>query len=326
MGRKLVIDNPFLMMTKAEVAGVFTDCGRKDLVGASVSCTHTMFMTKAQAHCGVCSQCIDRRMVILAAGLGDSDPATDYEIDVFTGGRDDRLKCNLAVDYVAHAVELHQARPEEIAARYNTELVRAARPLGDVTAAVESLVAVHKRHAEAVCRVVTTQLQQCAKEALLSGLDQTSLLGLVQLNKHKEPPWERLCGRIVDVLRSGLPDACKTHKPENEPHLQEICNGLLNSNEVKLQREFPFLRWAVVMTKPDWSASDVDLLVELKYVRRKVDVRPITRDIAEDIVKYGKNDHRVLFIVYDPHHIVTAEADFAHDVETHQSMILRFVR
>ena len=325
--RPIAVDNPFIFKTKGDVATVLNVHGKAELIGYSVSCAHTIFMTREQPHCGVCSQCIDRKIGVLAAGLGSYDPDIDYAVNVFTGSRgDDRLKQNMAVDYVAHAVQLYQMSEDEIATRFNTELVRAAKPTGDVSASVRSLVDLHKRHGEAVFRVVYGQLREHAGDLLLGQIDSTSMLGLIHLNKHHEPSWKRYCGQILALLQLGIPTACKTHKPKNEPHLQELCDGLLRAHDPKLKREFPFFRWAVVMTKPDWSSSELALLIELKYVRAKKDIRPITKDIAEDIVKYGDNNQRVLFVIYDPKHLILDEESFAASVEKRPTMMLKFIR
>ena len=83
------IDNPYLFMTKTDVVQTAARCGGESLIGYTRSCAHTMFGSKTQTHCGTCSQCIDRRIAILAAGLEGSDPSYDYVSDVFTGSRTD---------------------------------------------------------------------------------------------------------------------------------------------------------------------------------------------------------------------------------------------
>lgn len=93
-----------------------------------------------------------------------------------------------------------------------------------------------------------------------------------------------------------------------------------------LVREFPFMRWSSSLTKPDWSVERLQLWVELKYVRKKADVRPITRAIAEDITKYGDNQRRVLYVVYDPSRIITDEQEFSDPIVSRPAMMVRFVR
>src|SRR5271156_5509676 len=107
-----------------------------------------MFKAKTQKHCGSCSQCIDRRFAIVGAGLQAQDPETDYEIDVFTGPREDGPEKSMAVDYTRHALELSQRTEGELAARFNMELSRAARYEPKRSEAVGQLLAMHKRHGE----------------------------------------------------------------------------------------------------------------------------------------------------------------------------------
>ncbi len=88
-GRDFAIDNPYLFKTKKDVVESLKTHQAEHLIGRTCSCAHMMFKTKAQQHCGCCSQCIDRRFAIIATGLQAQDPQTDYEIDVFTGPRQD---------------------------------------------------------------------------------------------------------------------------------------------------------------------------------------------------------------------------------------------
>ena len=86
-GRPFALENPFLWKTKADVVRVIADAGHADLIGPAVSCGQTIRRSNAQTHCGVCSQCLDRRFGVLAAGLGASDPASQYEVALPGGVR-----------------------------------------------------------------------------------------------------------------------------------------------------------------------------------------------------------------------------------------------
>ena len=130
---------------------------------------------------------------------------------------------------------------------------------------------------------------------------------------------------MTDILRQGVPRACHTVKPHDEPHLQQICDGLLAAANERLVREYPFVRWASRMTKPDWSVEDLRLWVELKYVRKSSDIRAITEAIAADITKYGDSGRRTLFIVYDPAAHVVEREDFTIQIEKHGGNLVRFI-
>lgn len=327
VGRPLVVDNPFLGRTKEEVVTCVASNGAAALIGRTCSCAHMgHFQAKAQQHCGTCSQCIDRRVAVLAAGLADHDPETDYVSDVFAGPRKPGQEQNMGVDFVHHALALYRMSDNEIATKFNTELSRAARPTSNRTATIKIFVDLHRRHAAAVHRVLVDQLQRASSNQLTGQLDPTSLLAKVALNEHLKPSWRRYCERIGDVLEAGLPRACRSEKPKTEPRLQEIGDGILAGAGEDLVREFPFLRWSSSMTKPDWSDESAKVWVELKYVRKKAGIKEITEAIAADITKYGDNARRTLFVVYDPGHHIADDRTFAGPVESRPDMMMRIIR
>ena len=65
-------------------------------------------------HCGRCSQCVDRRLVALAAGYDDEeDPPEMYKLDVLAGAREgvDRL---LVESYVEMVNKIDGINPDSI--------------------------------------------------------------------------------------------------------------------------------------------------------------------------------------------------------------------
>jgi hypothetical protein len=277
-------------------------------------------------HCGTCSQCIDRRVAIIAAEQEGNDSETDYVSDVFTGPRQDGQEKNMAVNYARHALELYQMSETEVATRFNLELSRAVRFFPKREEAANLLVQMHKKHGEAVYAVLKQQLKRHASKLVEGSLKESSMLAMIAGQKHLEPVWHRYCGRIVRLLSAGVPISCKTHKPKDEPHLQEICDGILRAHDNELVREFPFMRWSSSLTKPDWSAESLRLWIELKYVRKTEHIRSITEAIAADITKYGDNRRRVLYVVYDPSHFVTDERAFSEPILKRGNMLVQFIR
>lgn len=323
--REFVVDNPYIFKTKTEVVSSIGQRGAADLIPYTCSCAHTgHFHSKTQWHCGTCSQCIDRRIATEAAGLADHDPETDYVVNAFTGPRKEGYEQNMAVDYARHAIELHRMGEMQIASRFNRDLSRATRSSTKRRETAEALVAMHKRHGESVYGVLQEQLQHHSQAMLDCSLDGTSMLAMIAGQKHRESAWKRYADRIGNLLAAGLPKACRTRKPVDEPHLQEICDGILAAHDMDLVREFPFMRWSSSMTKPDWSVEAFSLWIELKYVRKKADIRPITAAVAEDITKYGDNKRRVLYVVYDPLHLVDQQ-QFAEPIIRRPEMMVRFV-
>jgi len=324
LGRSFMVENPYITLTKTEVVNKIISAGRGDLIRSSRSCSRTRNQSFVGWHCGCCSQCIDRRFAVTASGHPEFDPESDYKVLVLTGPRSDELDRTMAVSYVRHAFELARSAPEDIAERFNAEISRAARAFSSPTAAALDLINMHLRHGQAVRGVIARNVSAQAMELVDGGVDPTSLLGLVIERQHLTVSWARFADRIGDVLQRGIPAACASHQPGNEPRLQEICDGLLRAAGEKLTREYPFLRWASRMTKPDW--SDPVLWVELKYVRTSADVRKVTEEIAADITKYGDNNRRALFVIYDPNHHIREDDTFIFDIQKHPGNIAKIIR
>lgn len=324
--RDFAVDNPYRFRTKTDVVAILAENKAAHLIPYTCSCAHSIFKSKTQWHCGTCSQCIDRRFAITAAGLLPYDPDADYVSDVFTGARKDGQEKNMAVDFARHGIELYRLSESELASVFNAEISRAVRYEPKRSEAAEKIIQMHKRHGEVVTRVLQGKIAEQAVMVVAGTIDPSSLLALVIGGKHLEPIWKRYCERIVNVLKKGLPVACSTHKPKNEPHLQELCDGIMKSSGYDLVREFPFMRWSSSLTKPDWYVESLNVVIEAKYVRKKEDLRPISEAIAADITKYGDNKFKILFIVYDPSHLIADDSAFAAPILARNSMLADFIR
>jgi hypothetical protein len=154
-GAPFAVDNPFITKTKGEVIEVLLRHGASGLIPHTCSCTRTMQQRRQAWHCGVCSQCIDRRFGIVAAGAANFDPISDYRTDPLFGARPEREDQVMATAYVRHASELAKMTPDDVATRFATEIGRAARGLGNVEAAALDLSEMHVRHGKAVWEVLT---------------------------------------------------------------------------------------------------------------------------------------------------------------------------
>jgi hypothetical protein len=326
LDRRFVVENPYIHLTKSEVITKIIDHGAGELIRSSCSCTRTRKQKTICWHCGCCSQCIDRRIAAISSGYPDFDPESDYAIPVLTGARSQEADKTMAVNYARHALELAKSSREEIAEKFNTEIGRAARVFPNRTKASEELIEMHLRHGRAVQRVIAASVSANAMEFTEGRIEPTSLLGLVVERQHLITSWNRFVDRIGATLERGLPIACKSKKPDNEPMLQEICDGLLRAADENLIREYPFLRWASRLTKPDWSDENAAIWVELKYIRKSADVRKATEEIAADITKYGDNKRRTLFVVYDPDRLITEGSTFVLDIQKHEGNVARIIR
>ena len=182
--RNFIVDNPYLFKTKTEVVATLAKHQAAHLIAHTCSCSHSMFQSKTRRHCGRCSQCIDRRFAIAAAGLLAHDSERDYVSDVFVGPRKDALERAIAVDYARHGIELYQRSETDLAAIFNAEISRAVRYETKRSEAAQRIVSMHKRHGEVVNRVLEKKITENAAKLIDGTLDHTSLLALVIGQQH----------------------------------------------------------------------------------------------------------------------------------------------
>lgn len=107
-GRPIEAENPFAWRTKAEILEQISENGFGRLIRNTRSCTRVHDMTILHPHCGQCSQCIDRRFAVLAAGLDGEDPEEAYKVDLLTGARRAGSDRAMALAYVRFATEINR--------------------------------------------------------------------------------------------------------------------------------------------------------------------------------------------------------------------------
>ncbi|MDO8595388.1 MAG: 7-cyano-7-deazaguanine synthase, partial [Sulfuricaulis sp.] len=118
-GEKFAVKTPFLWHTKGDVVNEIlgADCG--SLIPFSRSCAHTWQTDNTEPHCGICSQCLDRRIAMLAAHGEQHDPLDRYGIDVFTQGRPEKEDKILGAGYIERANQVAAMRDSgEFLCRY----------------------------------------------------------------------------------------------------------------------------------------------------------------------------------------------------------------
>jgi 7-cyano-7-deazaguanine synthase in queuosine biosynthesis len=173
------VENDFIWDTKADVVRRILKAGCGDLIGASISCAHVHEFELAYPHCGVCSQCIDRRLGVVAAAADDYDPAGRYKSDVFTGERPKREDRMMVASYVERANKLAKLRDAaDLIANY-PEVVRVFGHLpGKPDQVADLVLGLQRRHAVEVNGAIETMLARKAKELRERTLSPDCLLRL----------------------------------------------------------------------------------------------------------------------------------------------------
>jgi len=85
------------------------------------------------------------------------------------------------------------------------------------------------------------------------------------------------------------------------------------------------MKWAWGTTKPDWSSEPHQHWVELKYVRETATAAAIGEAIAADITRYRDNGQRLLFVVYDPSHLIPSDSEFTAKIRR-PSVLITIIR
>ena len=179
-GRRITVENPFMLNTRPEVLERLQASGAASLIKHTVSCAHVHKSSSMHPHCGVCSQCVDRRFAVIAADLQDHDPAEGYAVDLIRGEWNNCGDRQLLMDYVDSADRFSEYRNTDDFLAGCGEAGRAIPSvmdcLGvDADTAGRSLFEMHKRHGEAIGRVLSRVSAEQAKEMRNGKLPETSM-------------------------------------------------------------------------------------------------------------------------------------------------------
>jgi hypothetical protein len=187
--KSFIVENPFLWMTKAQVVQSIREAGCGDLIKHSVSCTHVWEMTKLKTHCGVCSQCIDRRFATLSAGCSDNeDPEEMYEVDLLRGERKSGDNRTMLESYVQTAKRVKDMSEATFFSEFG-EVHRVTQQIQgmSVDEAASRILDLYKRHATEVCGVITSGIRGHAQDISDGTLPSSSLLILTLPEEYKRP-------------------------------------------------------------------------------------------------------------------------------------------
>ena len=187
--KPFTVDNPFFWMTKAQVVRSIRDAGCGDLIKYAVSCTHVWAMTTLKTHCGVCSQCIDRRIATLSAGCPDQeDPEEMYDVDLLRGKRQRGDSRTTVESYVRTAQRVKDMSDAAFFSEFG-EVHRVTQRIKGMTVdqAASGILDLYKRHATEVCDVITKGIEKHAQDITDGKVPSTCLLILALPDEYKRP-------------------------------------------------------------------------------------------------------------------------------------------
>ena len=189
LDRQIEIQTPLQWLTKKEVTQKIEEAGMADMLGETISCTRPRKWTEKQKHCGVCSQCIDRRFAVLAAGMGEHEPAENYMRDLLLADRsaDDDLR--MALSYVTFFQKVATTPKERFLVDF-PEVVSELDRFSSLSTqdAGDHVYDLFQRHAKSVEEVITTAVSAHIGPLYRSELPSGSLLATCFSRGHIEGP------------------------------------------------------------------------------------------------------------------------------------------
>lgn len=172
------IASPYAWFTKTEVLRRIEEHGGTSQIEEAVSCTHVRGQDAVSTHCAACTQCLDRRFAILAAGLEAHESTEIYRHDVLAGAREAERSRTLAVDWTRHAVQLPLLDVQQLLQRFGQEIIRIAlgHPELEPQDVLRRTVDMHRRYGRAVQGVLEQAIVANAEGLASQSLSPTSLL------------------------------------------------------------------------------------------------------------------------------------------------------
>lgn len=191
LDREIRIQTPLQWLTKKEVTAKIASAGMADLLDQTVSCTRPRKWTESQKHCGVCSQCIDRRFGVLAAELADQEPSDRYMQDLLLDDRSSGDDLRMALAYVSLFKKIAATSKERFLVDF-PEIVSAVGHFPGLTAseAGDRLYDLFQRHARSVEDVISSAVREHSTALYRNELPAASLLAACYNRGHVEisPP------------------------------------------------------------------------------------------------------------------------------------------
>lgn len=182
--------NPLWQQTRVEALRHLIDAGTPELVEVTNSCAHRRNLTKMQPHCGVCSQCIDRRFATLAAGLEEFDPEDAYDVRIFRDHLEEGSARTAALSYVRFANRLAKLSGEQFFLEF-PELYDCVPTDSTQKTVAEGLVSLLERHAATVLHVAEDQIASYKTELAREELPPACLIRLLAGSGEAIQAWFR---------------------------------------------------------------------------------------------------------------------------------------
>lgn len=295
---------PYYKSTKEDIIRKFQKMNRLDLIASAVSCSSTRTKHSVCRHCGCCSQCIDRRFAVFAAGLNDYDD--EYAEDFIHEMKGHETTQRLYQQMRFASAKDYQTQ-FELMKNYGDETQNAIEywPCDNPEDSLEEIHNLLMRYSDSVLRAV--KRMQMKYDDLRTPISEKSFLQLISNREYLKTPYERRIEEIDKKLMLSLPLLFNTEKPTSENDFNDKIVGLLQSADERWTREFPTIKFGITHYRADGYFDG--LIVESKYIRSNTTPSVATHGIAADITEIGP-EQNVFFVVYDPERSIKDDESF----------------
>lgn len=293
---------PYYNETKAAVLEVFRKYSEKNIISSSVSCSSSRTKSGQVPHCGCCSQCIDRRFSMYAAGLDEYDVTyADDFISAFPDNDKNETKQRIYITMRLANLEDISTR-DAFVQKYPSDVMDLIEYWPGASNADDKLDQIYSlvcRYGKSVIDAATAMRNKY--DDLTRPINKDSLLGIISERKYMQTPCFNRVADIDKILKKAFPDIFQREKPINENDLNDKVHGILGVHS-EFTREYPVLLFGLSSYRADHAQGD--LIIESKYIKGKISPSVASEGIAADIIKIP-DGYGVLFVVYDPEGNIT---------------------
>lgn len=317
------ICHPYIFKTKSDVISILRQLDKSYLVNNTVSCSKVFKTVDNHTHCGTCSQCVDRRFAMYYSDMDLDDGNGIYSINFILESIEDGGDRTTIIDYVRQAIEFKKYSKGKFYHELADQLIDVLDYIeGTQEKVFDDIYELCKRHGNQVSE--SASKMRLKHDDISFNVEKNSFLDIVNERSFLKPPVKLLVDEICNRLGRAIPISFQKNQPKNENDLNDKINGIISSERIEYEREFPTISFALAKTIPDHSINGNELLIETKYIRGSTTPSVITDGISSDLIKYS-GCHK-LFVVYDPHRKISDDNRFKRDFEAKSDCTIYVVR
>lgn len=180
--------------------------------------------------------------------------------------------------------------------------------------------AIEKKH-----QLVYQEQLETAKGMLLGAKDYLKKHNISEVYEGKDtPPESSAILKVINIAERKLRKVIRD-VPKEEKNIQDAFENLLIGGDIPYSREAETIEYSSKKYIPDFTISQIDLAIEVKFCARNRREKEIISEINDDILAYQKKFGNILFVVYDTGFIRDIDK-FIDTFEENQNVVVRVIK